>query len=116
MTERNVQDQGVPRGVPRSTWTLEQQALHWFEMQEQRAAWEQQRKLQREQEERGKKQARLKEYLDLRSSVYLDLTSTSPTQAQLATWTEEFISSQTRRAEGEREKKRQRSEAENYNF
>ena len=107
MAERNVQD--------RSTWTVEQQAGHEHELQQRREAWEQ-RKLQKEQEERGKKRARLKEYLDLRSSVHLDIASKSPTQTQLENWTEEFISSQVRRAEDERERRRAEAAEENYDF
>jgi hypothetical protein len=86
------------------------------ELREQRAAWEKRRKFEREQAERQRKQDALKEYLDLRSGMYLDHTGSPPTQSQLASWTEDFISARVRRTQEEAEARRRAAIKENYDF
>jgi hypothetical protein len=100
----------------RSLQPWEEEAARQWELRVKREEWEQQRKLQREQEERQRKQAALKEYLDLRSGMYLDHTSQSPTQTQLERWAEEFISAQVRRTQEDREARLTKSIDENYDF
>ena len=87
----------------RSNWTLEQQARHWFEMQEQRDAWFQQRKLEREQQERQQKQAALERHLHERSQEYLDHTGTPPPTSVMEGWQRQYVDEQARQREAERQ-------------
>ena len=96
-------EQRTDIGVPRSNWTLEQEADHQWKLRQQRDAWFAARKLEREQQERQQKQAALERHLHERSQEYLDHTGTPPPTSVMEGWQRQYVDEQARQREAERQ-------------
>jgi hypothetical protein len=100
----------------RANWDADQQYRHHLEMQEKRAAWEQERKHQREQQARARKQAELADYLQRRAEEWEASTgSTDGLGEQLPRWRAAYLDAREAEAEAERRQKMAEVEAEHYN-
>jgi hypothetical protein len=100
----------------RSNWTAAQKAEHEFELREQRAAWEERKKYEKEEAERQRKQAGLEADLRVRARRWEDYTGSVPTPDQLRSWREEYVAMRAVEEELEREERRQRAIDEAYDF
>ena len=90
----------------RADWDADQQYRHHLEMQEKRAAWEQERKHERDQADRAAKQAELAGYLRRRAEEWETTTgSTDGLSEMLPRWREQFIESKVSQQEAERQRK-----------
>jgi hypothetical protein len=82
-----------------------------YEMRQQLAAWEEQRKLRREQEERDQKRGDLETYLQGRTRRWLELVGTAPPNGVLLEWQAQFVEEQALVEEGERQARLAEAEA-----
>jgi hypothetical protein len=82
--------------------------MYQHELRQKRAAWEQERRERKGQQEREQKQAELQGYLARRSRDFLDHAGEEPTREDLARWRAEYLDE----LEAEEQRKRKAAIAE----
>jgi hypothetical protein len=100
----------------RSTWTLEQHLKHERELAEKRAAWDKQKKYEKEEAERQHKQAALEGHLADRARLYFDHTGSMPTPSLMERWRDDYVAGEQRKVEAELQARRQKAIDEAYDF
>jgi hypothetical protein len=99
---------------PNPNWTAADQRA--YELKQQRAAWEQQRMLRREQEQRDEKRAQLEAHLSRRAQEWADTTGHAPGVAVLERWSADHLDTKELEREAAREARLAEAEAEHYTY
>ncbi len=89
----------------RRSWTPDQQYEHQRELTQKRAAWDQERKIRRVQEQRDRRRTELQAYLQDRGKVWADYTGSAPPLNVVQGWQQEYVTNQARQKEAERQRK-----------
>jgi hypothetical protein len=87
----------------RRSWTPDQQYEHQRELAQKRAAWDEQRRVQREQEQRDQKRAALEGHLSRRAQDWFDTTGSTPPASVMERWQQQYLDEQELVRQAERE-------------
>ena len=98
----------------RQDWTWEEEAEHQRQLQEQRAAWEQRRKQEREQQRIAQQRGDLESYLQRRARAWTETTGSTPPHSVMEDWQRQFMDAREAEAQAEKQAQLAATIRENY--